>query len=159
MFRPAIACVGSAILTIGSPIASSAAALKSGAYEGEVRLELPHLEDLRQSKRARICVSAESGAGNRGIGVLSENNPLARCPLSNIANDGNALAFDIVCEGKNAGHATARYILGPEQFRGRIEMQMGGKNMTMTEVQSGHRIGPCEDSGGSGASTQPPSGL
>jgi hypothetical protein len=32
----------------------------------------------------------------------------------------------------------------PGAFEGRIAMVMGGKNMTMTEVQSGRRVGGCD---------------
>jgi hypothetical protein len=113
----------------------------SGSYEVEVRLELPHLEDWAVKKLATICI-AEDG-GSRGLVVLSDNNPLARCPASNIRQDGDTLTFDIVCEGRNAARASAKFLLAAERFRGRIAMVMGGKNMTMTETQVGRRVGSC----------------
>ncbi len=60
-----------------------------------------------------------------------------------VERDGDALRFAIACEGRGAARASAVYRLLPEAFEGRIAMVMGGKNMTMTEVQSGRRIGPC----------------
>jgi hypothetical protein len=119
------------------------AALEGGAYEVEVRLELPHLEDRADAKVARLCLSAEAGRDNHGLAVLSENNPLARCPFANAYEGGDQISFDIVCEGRNAARAKAHYVVGPGRFRGRITMQMGGKNMTMTEVQVGRRVGAC----------------
>jgi hypothetical protein len=113
----------------------------SGSYEVEVRLELPHLEDWAVKKLATVCI-VEDG-GSRGLAVLSGNNPLARCPASNIRQDGDTLTFDIICEGRNAAKASAKFLLMPEGFRGRIAMVMGGKNMTMTETQIGRRIGTC----------------
>jgi hypothetical protein len=34
----------------------------------------------------------------------------------------------------------------PSAFEGRIAMVMGGKNMTMSEVQTGRRVGSCDPS-------------
>jgi hypothetical protein len=128
----------------GPALAAEPSVLEGGAYEVEVRLELPHLDDMTGRKVVKLCLTAEANGNNHGIAVLSDNNPLARCPVSNVRQDGTVLTFDIACEGRNAAHASARYLLAPTAFRGRIEMQMGGKNMTMTEVQTGHRTGICD---------------
>ena len=116
--------------------------LAAGSYEVEVRLELPHLEEWAAKKLATVCIS-ESEA-SRGLVVLSDNNPLAACPISNVRQDGEILSFDIICEGRDAARASAVFSLAPQKFRGRIAMVMGGKNMTMTETQVGRRIGACE---------------
>jgi len=126
---------------------------EGGSYEVEVKLELPHLEDMATRKTVRLCLRPDDRAGSRGLAVLSDNNPLAGCPISNVRRDGDELTFDIACDGRNAARATARYVLAPAAFNGRIKMQMGGKNMTMTEVQAGHRMGEC----GPGAGEKPPS--
>lgn len=128
----------------GPAFAMEPTMLESGRYEIEVRLELPHLEDMTANRVARLCLTSEANGNNHGIAVLSDNNPLAKCPVSNVRHDGNELTFDIACEGRNAAHATARYVLAPTSFRGRIAMRMGGKNMTMTEIQTGRRTGACD---------------
>jgi hypothetical protein len=117
--------------------------LNDGLYEVAVSLELPHLEDMPAKTVATICVSQAGAGGTHGLAVLSQNNPFGRCPFSNVLRVEEKLEFDIVCDGKNAALARATYTLSPVEFRGRIEMKMGGKNMTMTEIQRGHRIGPC----------------
>ncbi len=114
--------------------------LKPGAYAVEVDLQLPHLGNAGAKKRETVCIT---GDGSHGLRVLSSNNPLARCPLSNLTEEGTRLTFDIICPGSNAPRASAMYTLGPEAFHGRITMNMGGKNMTMTEVQDGLRDGNC----------------
>lgn len=124
-------------------LADASDPLQSGEYSVEVRLELPHLEDLNMSKTAMICVTPPDQGGSRGLAVLSDNNPLSRCPVSNVRQSGNALTFDIVCEGRNQASAAAAYVLATDSFRGRIAMRMGGKNMTMSEAQVGHRVGAC----------------
>jgi hypothetical protein len=79
--------------------------------------------------------------------VLSVNNPFAGCPARNVRWSGTDLSFDIVCEGRGAAKARATYTLLPGAFEGRIAMVMGGKNMTMTEVQVGRRVGGCDPAG------------
>jgi len=118
--------------------------LAAGRYDVDVRLELPHVEDLNMKKTTAICVMPDDG-GSRGLAVLGDNNPLSHCPASNIRQDGSILTFDIVCEGTNAARASASYTLSENTFRGRITMKMGGKNMTMSETQVGHRVGACSE--------------
>ncbi|MCP1560150.1 UNVERIFIED_ORG: hypothetical protein J2W75_001033 [Methylorubrum zatmanii] len=130
-----------AALLAGPAVAAEPIVLEGGAYEVEVKLELPHLDEITGKKVARLCLTPEANGNNHGIAVLSDNNPLARCPVSNVHQDGNELTFDTACEGKNSAHASVRYLLAPTSFRGRNAMQMGGKNMTMTEVQSGCQRG------------------
>jgi Protein of unknown function (DUF3617) len=79
-----------------------------------------------------------------GLIVLSENNPLGKCPAANAREDGDTLTFDIKCPGGNAAIASAAYTLLGDRFSARITMKMGGKNMTMTETQTGRRTGDCQ---------------
>ena len=120
------------------------ALLQGGTYEVKVRLELPHVEEWAVNKIKTICVPQADGAFDAPLPVLSGNNPLAKCPASNVRRDGATLRFDIVCEGRNAARAHAVYALASSAFKGRIWIVMGGKNMTMTEVQVGRRIGSCD---------------
>lgn len=142
LVRGILACT--ALLVVGAQPAHAGeplVELRGGAYKVAVRLELPHLEEMGVSKIATICVTGAEGT--RGLVVLSENNPLGKCPASNIRQEGNRLTFDIACEGLNAAQAKATYTLAPEAFQARIAMKMGGKNMTMTETQQGRRVGDC----------------
>ena len=118
-----------------------AAAFEGGAYAVAVRLELPHLEEAATARQVDLCL--DPAREGYGLAVLSANTPLARCPLSEIRQEGEALTFAIRCPGRNAAEASAVYRLGPSGFTGRIAMRMGAKNMTMTEVQTGRRTGPC----------------
>ena len=100
--------------------------------------------NLAAHKTTTICVPNTAGTGHVPLRVLSDNNPLANCPARNVRRDGATLSFDIVCDGRDAARARAVYKLMPRRFKGRIAMVMGGKNMTMTEVQVGHRVGGCD---------------
>jgi hypothetical protein len=136
----------------GQAFAASRSELpQAGAYEVAVSLRLPHIEGDTATKTETICLHGAGWSTNRGLAVLSDNNALAKCPIINLRNDRDRLTFDIVCEGPNAPRATASYSLKTDAFDGRIAMNMGGKNMTMTELQSGKRIGDCaapQDRGG-----------
>lgn len=131
-----------AVAALHSP-ALAEPSLKAGAYEIEVTLELPHVFDTNTRKIERLCLGQDRST-TLGLVVLSTNNPLAKCPATNTKSSMSSLSFDVACQGVNAASGHALYDIMPEQFRGRIEMKMGGKNMTMTEVQVGHRIGGCE---------------
>ena len=120
------------------------AGLQPGAYEVEVGLELPHIEGATARQTAIVCLTEEERGGTFGLAVLSDNNPLARCPAENVRLESDTLTFDIICQGGNAARGSATYALSTDRFHGRIAMKMGGKNMTMAETQSGRRIGACE---------------
>lgn len=126
----------------GFAYADDAALLQPGAYEVQMKMELPHVEDMGIQKTATVCII---DGGAHGIVVLSESNPLARCPASDIKQTGDELTFDLICEGHNQAVAWAKFRLGPDWFAGAFDMKMGGKNMTMTERQTGHRVGACTE--------------
>lgn len=133
------------LLLAGALLAAAAPALgqdapQAGAYEVRYRLELPHIES-HDDMTATVCLAEPGGAG--GFPVLSANNPLGHCPVQNVRGEGGTVAFDIVCPGGNAAKAYALFDVKRDAFEGRIAMNMGGKNMTMTEVQRGKRVGEC----------------
>jgi Protein of unknown function (DUF3617) len=141
--RAASAVLAAAVASGAVQAEQGAALLQDGAYEVRVRLELPNvLSWSAAASTTTVCLPY--GGTNGALPVLSSNNPLAKCPASNVQRDGATLRFDIVCEGRGAARAQAVYELMPGAFEGRIAMVMGGKNMTMTEVQTGRRIGSCD---------------
>jgi hypothetical protein len=118
--------------------------LEGGLYEITSRLELPHLERWAIDQTVSICLP--NGTRMRSdfpLPVLSANNAFAGCLPENVQRTGASFEYDIVCAGRGASTAKAIYTLAPGEFRGRISMTMGAKNMTMTEVQIGHRLGGC----------------
>lgn len=143
LFRTA-SCLLAGMLAGAAQAGPNAPLLRDGAYAVEVRLELPNVLSRGPDGIATICLPY---AANGALPVLSANNPLASCAADNVSRDGARLRFDIRCEGRGAARAHAVYTLMPDAFEGRIAMVMGGKNMTMTEVQSGRRIGDCAPPG------------
>lgn len=131
-------------LALTMPVAAQAPTLQPGAYEVKASLELPNIDDLNVNTVRTLCLVAQGGAANHGFAVMSENNPLAHCAMVDVHEQGDTLTFAIKCTGSNLAKASATYLLMGDRFRGRIAMTMGGKNMTMTEVQEGHRVGACQ---------------
>jgi len=143
LLRRVIVCALLSSAIAADACAGSGMELQDGVYEVTVRLELPHLEQWAATQTTTICLTRTQSIGSLPLPVLSQNNPLAKCPATNVDREGDSLTFSIVCEGRDAARAHAVYTLSPREFKGRILMIMGGKNMVMTEVQTGRRIGEC----------------
>jgi hypothetical protein len=118
--------------------------LQGDSYEVAFRLELPHLERWAIEKTTTICVSNAERRSMPPFPVLSGNNPFSKCPARNLRQDGDVLTYEIVCDGRDPAKLQASYALAPHGFSGRIAMTLGAKNMTMTEVQAGRRVGSCD---------------
>jgi Protein of unknown function (DUF3617) len=147
LVRVACALMSAGVLTAVAQAEPNAPLLQDGAYEVRVRLELPNVVNYAATSATTICLPYADGENGAPFPVLSSNNPLQKCPASHVQRDGATLRFDIVCEGRGAARARAVYKLMPGAFEGRIAMVMGGKNMTMTEVQTGRRVGSCDAPG------------
>ena len=119
-------------------------ALPDGAYEVVSRLELPHVERWAIDQVTSVCIMASRRAGGVPIPVLSANNPFAECAATHFVTSGASVEYDIVCPGRASAKAHARYVLEQPGFTGRVAMVMAAKNMTMTEVVRGRRLGDCE---------------
>lgn len=137
-----IALAASCLLASGGPAAAAAESeLAPGAYRVAVHLEMAQTVDA--SNTVTLCITDAAKSRSRGLAILTPHTPISACPVSNVRQDAGTIAFDIVCEGPNAGHAEARFETAEDSFKGRITMLMGGKNMRMTEVQEGRRTGEC----------------
>ncbi len=101
------------------------------------------MESSAAHRNANLCVDAAEAGGTFGLAVLSENNPLAKCEKSKARLEGRVLTFEVACAGMNAAQGHARFELQGDRFLGRINMKMGGKNMTFTQRSVAERLGEC----------------
>lgn len=131
------------VLNMSTAIAAEPPVLQMGLYEIEYRLELPHLERYAVSTSQTVCVAPISLSKNTLLPVLTGNNAFDGCATENMKTKGNNLNYSITCNGRASARATASYDLRPDSFHGRVAMVLGAKNMTMTEVQNGRRLGDC----------------
>jgi hypothetical protein len=112
---------------------------QSGSYEVTAGLELPHLDRWSLDKTTIFCLRDSPSSKT----VLSANNLFAKCAAGNLVIDGPKLEYDIGCPECGAAKGHAVYMFSAGIFSGRVAMVMGAKNMTMTEIQHGRRIGEC----------------
>jgi hypothetical protein len=118
-------------------------AVAPGLYDIEVRLGLPNVLEVGPPTRLRRCLTAAEIESGRAFFVRSEN-PLRACALTDHVATGTSVRYRIACPGPNAASAHAEFETTAGGYRGVIRMQMGGKNMTMSETQIAVRIGDCE---------------
>jgi hypothetical protein len=125
------------------PAGADEAALQPGLYEVTFTLELPNVVTTGIGpSTVRRCIAGADMRTGTAFGVLGDN-PIRACPLKDYSLSGNRALYRIECPGPNAPFATGAFDLTMSSYRGVITMNMGGKNMTMSERQRGRRIGVC----------------
>jgi uncharacterized protein DUF3617 len=125
------------------PAAAEELIPQSGSYVITARLELPHLERWGIDKTTVICVPPSQAEEKVLIPIVSANNPFVKCSTANLVMQSQRVEYDIICPGRGAARGHAIYTVSADAFSGRVAMVLGAKNMTMTEVQHGRRIGNC----------------
>lgn len=113
--------------------------IPAGRYAVDVHLDLPHIDTRAYDFVTEVCLRPPDEA--QVLGPLSPG-PLGSCPRVGFTQDGE-LVVRVRCPGGNAGMAIGRYRTTPSGFRGRVEMNLGGKNMTLAEEQRGKYLGAC----------------
>lgn len=136
----ALASVIAALAATGSGAANPS--LTPGLYQVEVRIDLPNVQQAAPPIVLTRCVSPPDLESGQAFFVLSEN-PLKHCDLLDYQASTDAATYRIACPGPNKGSAVAVFETAGTAYRGSIKMNMGGKNMTMSETQVGRRIGSC----------------
>ncbi len=136
-----------AALSSGAALAGDSQ-LEDGLYEVHFRLELPHLEIHAVDRTATICIDQDNMERHLPpVPLLSQNDIFADCEIENVDKETSGFSYDIACTGRGAARAAATYTIANDRFRSRIAITQGAKNMTMTEVQQGRRLGDCDRSG------------
>lgn len=138
----AVAILGLTATFAASETCATDLALRPGRYHVEVRVSLPNVGTAAPPLTASRCITPDDLRSGGAFFILSDN-PLKRCPLIDYQTSARSATYRIVCEGPNRGSASALFDLQENAYRGTIQMNMGGKNMTMAETQVGKRIGDC----------------
>ena len=134
----------SAVATLAASWSGAADPLLTpGLYRVEVRISLPNVQDVAEPLVVTRCVGPADLESGQAFFVLSDN-PLKNCGLLEYRPSADTAIYRIACPGPNMGSAVAVFETSGTAYRGTIKMNMGGKNMTMSETQAGKRIGDCE---------------
>ena len=140
--QPLIAWATCIFASIATVTRAADLPLSPGLYQVEVRIHLPNVQDTIAPIVVTRCVSAADLQSGRAFFVLSDN-PLKSCDLLDYEVTANTASYRIVCPGPNKGSAVALFDTTDSAYNGSIKMNMGGKNMTMSETQIGKKIGGC----------------
>lgn len=122
------------------PGGAAADGLAPGTYRVLVHIALPNVETRDYDFETEICWRGADDA-EMPLGPLGPG-PLAHCP-ADAADTAEGVVVTVACPGPNAGFAKGRYRRTETGFTGRVEMDLGGKNMTLAEEQRAIRTGPC----------------
>jgi hypothetical protein len=117
-------------------------ALSPGSYRVEVRIALPNVQEVAAPMVFDRCIEAADLQSGQAFRILSDN-PLKACDVLDYRVSGATATYRIACLGPNKGSAVGVFDLSRTAYRGVIKMNMGGKNMTMSETQAGNRTGDC----------------
>jgi Protein of unknown function (DUF3617) len=135
-----VAAVVATLVTAASS-ASAEGRPRPGLYRVQVSLEIPNVQGAVPFRTVERCV--RPGQGDGGLVAIVSNPEIASCPVAHRSRAEDRLELDLACEPANTGRASARYELAPTGYTARIAVTMGGKNMTLTEVQRAERAGEC----------------
>jgi uncharacterized protein DUF3617 len=135
--------LSSLLVGLGAVADADPLSVAPGLYEIEVRLGLPNVLEVAPPTKLAGCLTGAEIESGRAFFVRSES-PLRACALTDYTAAGTAVRYRIGCPGPNAASAEAEFETTPVSYRGVIRMQMGGKNMTMSETQVAVRVGDCE---------------
>lgn len=114
--------------------------LRPGRYAVSVEVTLPNIATRDYGFETEICWQGPDAPG-MPLGPLGPG-PLGSCPAA-ARDTGEGASVITTCPGPNAGFATAAYRRTAAGFTGRVDMNLGGKNMRVGEVQRGRWLGPC----------------
>ena len=137
--RRSLAIALAALLGAGPALANR---LEPGLYEIAVEVELPNILRTSTPTTVRRCITKLQIETQDAFQIESDN-PIARCKRSPIRTGSGKAGFQAVCAGGSGGYAEALFVMSADGFTGAIRMDMGGKNMTLIERQTGRRIGAC----------------
>ncbi len=111
-----------------------------GRYLIEVQMVIPNVDTRDYDFTQTICLVGDdlSRLGPLGPG------PMRECPRQ-VSEANGSVMVTVTCSGPNAGTATGHYTFSRGGFKGVVQMNMGGKNMTLIERHRAERIGNCAE--------------
>ncbi|MGH8771322.1 MAG: DUF3617 domain-containing protein [Burkholderiales bacterium] len=139
------ALLTSALLTSAAlicPQARASEAMPPKLYEVTTETGMPHLEDnLRYADtREKRCLSQEDLP--TAFPILKHHS-LEGCKLDNETRNEDTLTYLLSCEAAHGKTGTAHWQLGEDQITGRLDVRMGGKNMTFYQRVTARPVGEC----------------
>jgi hypothetical protein len=131
-----------AMVAVASCCAAARGLVPAGRYEIVVTQELPNVAKAGEPVKLQACLTKKAIESGAAFHVRSEN-PLRECPISGVRVNDDELIYRIICPQPNSPSAKAKFVNTKTGYEGAITINMGGKNMTLTERHRAQRIGEC----------------
>lgn len=111
-------------------------------YEIVTETGMPHLEEnLRYAvTRENRCLTGDQLA--TAFPILKSAS-LADCKLRHESRHGDADSYLLVCDGGHGTTGTASWRVGEKLIVGRLDVKLGGKNMTFFQRLTAKPLGQC----------------
>src|SRR5262245_48774208 len=120
-----------------------------GYYDLTIEMQMPHLDaNLRYATR-RHAHCLDRRWLSAAFGSLAYN-ALSDCALEHERQEGDTVSYELVCRGGHGTTGAATWHIAADRIVGRLNVTLGGKNMTFSEQISGHRLGDCAEQPGNG---------
>lgn len=114
----------------------------SHLYQLTTETGMPHLEEnLRYSIiREERCLAPKDVPSTFS---LLRHVALEGCKLREETRRNDTVSYRLVCDGGNATTGRATWVSGEHQMRGRLDVKLGGKNMTVYQRVTARPRGKC----------------
>jgi hypothetical protein len=111
-------------------------------YEVTIETGMPHLEEnLRYTTtHRRSCISSKDLATE--FPILSHPT-LAGCTLGGETRKDDTVKFGLSCGDRHGTTGAAVWHIDKQRIRGRLDVKLGGKNMTFSQTVTAKVIGNC----------------
>jgi hypothetical protein len=115
-----------------------------GLYNLTIEIQMPHLDENLRYATARHAHCVDRRWLSSAFASLRYN-ALSDCALEHEHQQGDTVSYDLVCTSGHGTTGAATWRIGADRLFGRLNVTLGGKNMTFSEQISARRIGDCQE--------------
>lgn len=138
-----------ALFIASLPIAAAAGKLMitPGLYEISAQTVMPHLEEMRRKTvHDTRCLNDDNPAA---IFPVMDQRALKGCELGFMDLSGDVFHYTLSCQSTRVATGTAELRAAPDRIVGKLEVKMGGKNMTFSQFVKATWKAECQRRSGS----------
>jgi hypothetical protein len=134
-------CISAAAVTCFPATASDTPV--AGLYDVTVETSMPHLEEnLRYTtEREQRCLKAEEVFT---IFPVLRHPSLNGCKLGDERRHDSIATWTLVCRSGDGTIGSATWHFEPTHLAGKLDVKLGGKNMTFSQRATLQRVGDCK---------------
>jgi hypothetical protein len=124
------------------PLVQASDSTLSKDYEVTTETVMPHLEEALRyaTTQERRCLNPQELAS---VFPILRHDSLKGCRLEEQNRRDDAVSYLLICEGGNGTTGSALWQLGENQLTGRLDVKLGGKNMTFYQRVTAKPLGGC----------------